>query len=226
MRADHGAMKLTTPKRRRRAFIESYEFPMALKNKIRDELDGDRPVNVALEGLREWYLACLEAGPEATLGMPSRAVDVAWHEMILMTRTYHHFCERAFGYYLHHSPEAVMDAPMRDGLARTLAVVERNRALTMAGIPMLFAIDSELDLVGGQSWAEARHRLAARPPALPRPRRRPRVVRRRLRRRLLDRRRRWAVAAAAVVAAAAAAVRPPRARRRRTPARGVRTRAG
>jgi hypothetical protein len=147
-------MKLmTTPKRRRRAFIEGYEFPMALKNKLRDELDSDRPVSVALEGLRQWYLACLEAGPKATLGMPSRAVDIAWHEMILMTRTYHHFCEQAFGYYLHHSPESVMDEPMRDGLARTLAAVERNRALTMAGIPMLFAIDSELDLVDGVRWA-------------------------------------------------------------------------
>jgi uncharacterized membrane protein YgcG len=146
-------MKLMTPKRRRRAFIEGYEFPMALKNKLREELDGDRPIGVALEGLREWYLACLEAGPKATLGMPSRAVDIAWHEMILLTRTYHHFCERAFGYYLHHSPEAIMDAPMRDGLARTLAAVDRNRALTMAGIPMLFAIDSELDLVDGQLWA-------------------------------------------------------------------------
>jgi hypothetical protein len=153
--ADDDAMKITTSRRRRRAFIEGYEFPMALKNKLRDELDGDRPVGVALEGLREWYLACLEAGPKATLGMPSRAVDIAWHEMILMTRTYHHFCERAFGHYLHHSPEAVMDEPMRDGLARTLAVVERNRALTMAGVPLLFAIDSELDLEGGHAWQEA-----------------------------------------------------------------------
>jgi hypothetical protein len=147
-------MQLMTSKRRRRAFIEGYEFPMALRNKVREELESDRPVNVALEGLREWYLACLDAGPKATLGMPSRAVDVAWHEMILMTRTYHHFCERAFGYYLHHSPEAVMDEPMRDGLARTLAVVDRNRALNMAGVPLLFAIDSELDLAGGQTWAE------------------------------------------------------------------------
>ena len=147
-------MKLTT-RSRRRAFIEGYEFPMALKNKLREELDADRPVNVALEGLRQWYLACLRAGPKASLGMPSHAVDIAWHEMILMTRTYHHFCERAFGYYLHHSPEAVMDEPMRDGLARTLAAVERNQALTMAGVPMLFAIDGELDLAGGQAWAAA-----------------------------------------------------------------------
>jgi hypothetical protein len=48
-----------------------------------------------------------------------------------------------------------MDAPMRDGLARTLAAVERNKALTMAGVPMLFAIDSELDLEGGHAWQEA-----------------------------------------------------------------------
>jgi hypothetical protein len=148
-------MKLMTSRRRRRAFIEGYEFPLALRNKLREVLDGDRPVNVALEGLREWYLVCHDAGPDAMLGMPSRAVDVAWHEMILMTRTYHHFCERAFGYYLHHSPEAIMDEPMRDGLARTLATVERNRAAALAGVPLLFAIDSELDLAGGHAWAEA-----------------------------------------------------------------------
>jgi hypothetical protein len=139
--------------KRRRAFIEGYEFPMALRNKLREELDADRPVSVALEGLREWYLACLDAGPDATLGMPSRAVDIAWHEMILMTRTYHHFCERAFGYYLHHSPEAVMDQPMRDGLARTLAVLE-SQSVMVAGVPLLFAIDGELGIEDGQSWAE------------------------------------------------------------------------
>jgi hypothetical protein len=144
-------MKLITRKRRR-AFIQGYEFPLALKNKLRDELEADRPVNVALEGLREWYLACLAAGPKASLGMPSRAVDIAWHEMILMTRTYHHFCERAFGYYLHHSPEAVMDEPMRDSLARTLHAVEGSGVTMMAGVPLLFAIDEELGLEGGHTW--------------------------------------------------------------------------
>jgi hypothetical protein len=146
-------MKLTTTKRRRRAFIEGYEFPMALQNKLREELEGDRPVGVALEGLREWYLACLEAGPKATLGMPSRAVDVAWHEMILMTRTYHHFCERAFGYYLHHSPEETMDEAMPAGLRRTLATLEREPMVPgYLGIPFLFALDGELGIQDGQTW--------------------------------------------------------------------------
>jgi hypothetical protein len=129
-------------RKRRRAFIESYEFPAALRAKLRQRLDNEHQVAVALEGLREWYLACLHAGG-ATLGMPSRAVDIAWHEMILMTRTYHAFCERAFGHYLHHSPEAIMDEPMRDSLARTAAVA-----------PLLFAIDGELAIEGGQIWAQ------------------------------------------------------------------------
>jgi hypothetical protein len=136
---------------RRRAFIESYAFPGVLRDKVSEELG--IPAGIALEGLREWYLACLDA-PRDVLGMPSRAVDVAWHEMILMTRIYTSFCERAFGHYLHHSPEAVMDEPMTDSLARTLAVVDA-RSAAIAGVPLLFAIDDELGLEDGHSWAEA-----------------------------------------------------------------------
>ncbi len=138
--------------RRRRAFIESYAFPLALREEVASEL-GTGQAEVALEGLRQWYLACLDA-PGEVLGMPSRAVDVAWHEMILMTRAYSSFCERAFGHYLHHSPEAVMDEPMTDSLARTLAVVDA-RSAAIAGVPLLFAIDDELGLEDGHSWAEA-----------------------------------------------------------------------
>jgi hypothetical protein len=140
---------------RRRAFVESYEFPVALEIKLRDYFDGDREVQVALEGLREWYLACLDA-PGESLGMPSRVVDIAWHEMILMTRTYHAFCERAFGFYLHHSPEALMDEPLQYSLARTLAVLEsRPDVGAVAGVPLLFAIDGQLRPEDGFVWDEA-----------------------------------------------------------------------
>ena len=44
--------------------------------------------------------------------MPSKAVDEAWHEMILITREYTYFCERAFGRYLHHNPDSTIDVPM------------------------------------------------------------------------------------------------------------------
>lgn len=136
--------------RRRRAFIEGYDFPPALRAKLRKTFDDDRHVQIALEGLREWYLVCLAASGRM-LGMPSRAVDVAWHEMILMTREYHHFCERAFGTYLHHTPESEMDEPMRSSLANTLAVVE-SQSLTVAGVPLLFAVDRQLEIEDGYFW--------------------------------------------------------------------------
>jgi hypothetical protein len=147
----------TRSRKRRRAFIESYEFPAALRAKLREKLDSEHQVAVALEGLRQWYLACLHAGRE-TLGMPSRAVDIAWHEMILMTRTYHAFCDRAFGHYLHHTPDALMTESMDDSLARTLAAA-----------PLLFAVDSELGIEDGQVWNEREmERLrAAQPRSIP-----------------------------------------------------------
>jgi hypothetical protein len=146
--------------RRRRAFIEGYAFPRALTKKLREEFESEYQVPIALEGLRTWYLACLDA-PGETLGMPSRAVDVAWHEMILMTRAYHHFCKRAFGRYLHHDPEAVMDEPMQAGLARTLSVVGNE---SIGGVPLLFAIDGRLGIENGYVWEPgdiARLRAAA-----------------------------------------------------------------
>jgi hypothetical protein len=132
---------------RRRAFIKSYAFPSALRVKLREHFEDEHQVDVALEGLREWYLACLSA-PGETLGMPSRVVDIAWHEMILMTRTYHWFCEQAFGHYLHHSPEAVMDEPLDAGLARTLRVLETESL----AVPLLFTVDGELGVEDGYLW--------------------------------------------------------------------------
>jgi hypothetical protein len=146
--------------KRRRAFIESYDFPLALRSKLRDKLESEHDIDVALDGVRAWYLACLDA-PGEMLGMPSRAVDLAWHEMILMTRAYHAFCDRAFGHYLHHTPDSVRDEPMPDSLARTLAAVD-GRSAAIAGVPLLFAIDGELGIEDGYAWdAPAIERLRA-----------------------------------------------------------------
>jgi uncharacterized membrane protein YgcG len=136
--------------RRRRAFIEKYAFPGTLRAKLRETFTDDRQVAIALEGLRGWYLVCLAARGRM-LGMPSKAVDVAWHEMILMTREYHHFCDSAFGTYLHHTPESAMEVPMRSSLATTLALVE-SQGLMVAGVPLLFAVDQQMDIEDGFFW--------------------------------------------------------------------------
>jgi hypothetical protein len=139
----------------RRRFIAGYAFPAALMERVNDnyepELD-ELQLSVVLQGLRAWFLACLQAGRKP-LGMPSQAVDTAWHEFILMTREYHAFCERAFGRYLHHSPEATMNGSYVDALRRTLRILDREQPGATAGsVPFLFAVDSHVGLAEGNEW--------------------------------------------------------------------------
>ena len=47
--------------------------------------------------------------------MPSRAVDEAWHGLILCTARYAAFCDRAYGRFLHHHPEGAAPAGSRAG---------------------------------------------------------------------------------------------------------------
>ena len=140
---------------RRRIYIESYSFPSALREKLEAHPDLDlsgSQISLVLDGLRTWFVACLYADGK-TLGMPSRAVDIAWHEFILMTREYQSFCDEAFGYYLHHSPEETMDEAMPGPLRRTLLTTEREPMVPgYVGIPFLFALDGELGLPDGQKW--------------------------------------------------------------------------
>jgi hypothetical protein len=138
----------------RRRYIETYEFPNALRTKLREELGDTRTAEIALDGLRGWYLACLYADG-ALIGMPSKAVDEAWHEMILMTREYSWFCQRAFGRYLHHSPDSTLDLPMDTILTETLAVIDTHQ------LPMtLFTADTDAGLDDGYHWkATDLHRM-------------------------------------------------------------------
>src|SRR3954468_20234028 len=135
-------------RRGRRRFIENYAFAEGLTDKLVEELGDRRAAEVALQGLRGWYLACLYADGEL-IGMPSRAVDVAWHEMILRTREYTYFCSRAFGAYLHHPPDSTLDVPMSMILPSTLEIVEKH------SLPMtLFTADAETGVDDGYECNE------------------------------------------------------------------------
>lgn len=35
---------------------------------------------------------------------PSERIDLAWHEFLLFTKEYHRFCQRMFGFFIHHNP--------------------------------------------------------------------------------------------------------------------------
>src|SRR2546423_12757178 len=129
-------MRLHDP---RPAFIESYVFPLALGEKLRETYPHlrEQDVVIVLDGLRSWFLACLDAKGKL-IGMPSRAVDAAWHEFILMTREYHAFCDQAFERYLHHEPESAMAMPMGKAIGRAVKVVARRDHTPSEALPQLF----------------------------------------------------------------------------------------
>jgi hypothetical protein len=57
-------------------------------------------------GLRQWLRCCAPAlRDHQVIGMPSHAVDEAWHGLILCTARYSAFCTKAYGEFLHHHPE-------------------------------------------------------------------------------------------------------------------------
>lgn len=137
-----------------RLFIEEYRFPDALRDKLRERHEHltDADVDRVLEGLRDWFRLSKRANGQM-LGMPSRVVDDAWHEFILMTRVYHQFCDGAFGRYLHHTPNAVAGKPVTDAIPRTLALLEKDAPPSADGsLPRLFTIDGELDVARGRRW--------------------------------------------------------------------------
>ena len=148
----------------RAAYIQKYTFPAELRNRLQRNhdlsLEGSGRV---LEGLRQYFLACLAAqrSPIAKeVGMPSKAVDAAWHEFIVLTKEYASFCEKAFGRYLHHTPNAMMATPASAALANTLHQL-KGESPTPAGwamvgtVPLIFAIDRELGFEGGHVYDES-----------------------------------------------------------------------
>ena len=58
------------------------------------------------KGLRQWLRCCAPAMRDGqVIGMPSHAVDEAWHGLILCTARYSAFCSSAYGQFLHHHPD-------------------------------------------------------------------------------------------------------------------------
>jgi len=151
-------------KAKRRTFIEQYKFPAALRAKIlfKHQNLSENQMFQVLEGLRQFFLVCAIAnavGKKRSFGMPSKIVDDAWHEFILMSREYSRFCDQAFGGYLHHTP-AGSDESDDKSLLRTLHQLKSDHAnhagwAMLGGIPLLFALDKAMAVEGGQHYDQA-----------------------------------------------------------------------
>ncbi len=110
------------------------------------------PREVVETGLRQWLRCCAAAlRDDQLIGMPSRAVDEAWHGLILCTARYQAFCAEAYGKFMHHHPVGGAPAnspaatdPMDDQLRRTVI------AWTLVAMPgeqcVLWDLDERLGL--------------------------------------------------------------------------------
>lgn len=142
----------------RARYLDNFPLHKLLDRRLaarRPELDAAQRATV-LDGLREYFLFCRQAG-RRMVAMPSQAADDAWHEFILFTRQYDAFCRQAFGRFLHHTPAEAMRSPTQasEGLRRAWRLasahegIDRNKP---ERLPRLFALDAHLGIAGGFAY--------------------------------------------------------------------------
>lgn len=139
--------------------IQRVTFPKGARRELREMYPS---MTVAQEelvtaALRDYFRIAFMAQPRV-VAMPSKAVDVLWHEFILATHEYHRFCQKAFGRYLHHVPNDAMGNPerVRDSLKRcwrSACMLEDIDPLKPDRLPRLFRVDAELNIPGGYHYA-------------------------------------------------------------------------
>lgn len=89
-----------------------------------------QPRELVETGLRQWLRCCAAALQDnQVIGMPSHAVDEAWHGLILCTARYAAFCDTAYGRFLHHHPEGGAPAKI---LAAAESTAEQLRRTVIA----------------------------------------------------------------------------------------------
>ena len=141
------------------AYIQSYKFPNKVTNRLQEVYPhlSDEDVKKVLRALRDYFHICHEA-KNKMVSMPSQVVDVAWHEFILFTREYQSFCSHALGRFLHHTPSEAMKSPTiaQDGIKRAWRIAcakEKIDPNTPSRLPLIFAIDAQLNIQDGFKYA-------------------------------------------------------------------------
>lgn len=139
--------------------ISQFVFPPSIAKKLQDAYPHltDAQAATVMNGLREYFHISAMAGGRM-VAMPSKAVDVAWHEFILFTRPYHQFCRTALGRFLHHTPSEAMRTPTlaQHGIKRAWRLSCKREGInpaTPARLPLLFAIDAMLAIPDGYRYA-------------------------------------------------------------------------
>ena len=120
-----------------------------------------QPRTLVETGLRQWLRCCGAALRDGqVIGMPSHAVDEAWHGLILCTGRYERFCAAAYGRFLHHFPEGD-GPPRRDADPMPVQLGRAVVAWSMVARPGEDCVLWDLDATVGveQPWGVHRERV-------------------------------------------------------------------
>ncbi len=144
--------------RRKINFINSFEFPKGLLEKLQGKYEKLSPSDILLvcDGLRQFF-RCYIKSRCLHISMPSKVVDELWHEFILYTRDYQQFCDAAFDTFFHHQPAISLDHSTADqlgnqGLRRLWLYACKDEGMSPQNpseLPLLFSLDADLDIEGG-----------------------------------------------------------------------------
>jgi hypothetical protein len=139
--------------------LKKYRFHHSITLKLHTRYPHLEPhqINLIFTALRDYFWICQKA-KKKYISMPSQAVDEAWHEFILSTRSYTAFCTKTFGYFLHHNPAETMrsQAAAYDGIKLTWQLACRKENIDPQKplrLPLLFAIDAMLKIPDGFQYS-------------------------------------------------------------------------
>lgn len=145
---------------RRRTYIQNYNLTF-LRPKLRKYHPtlSDTDLPQVESGLKQFFLANLLLKGQS-LAMPSKVVDTLWHEFILHTKTYHEFCQQAFGRFLHHCPSEAMQGSNKAQLSirktwRACCSIASISPRKPHQLPILFALDAQLHIPDGYYYTTA-----------------------------------------------------------------------
>ncbi len=139
----------------RRQFLEQFRMPDAVLGRFRQKHPDLNSAQEKLvrDGLQQYFQICQRARGRF-VSMPSQVVDDLWHDFILFTRHYRHFCDQAFGRFMHHTPVEAMPTPQlaTAGIRRTwfhACRIEGIDPKQPSRLPLLFALDAQLGIADG-----------------------------------------------------------------------------
>jgi hypothetical protein len=139
-------------------FIKNYTFHKRIQEKVKEHYPhlSDEEINKVIFALRDYFFIANRAYGK-TIAMPSKVVDVAWHEFIIFTKEYEYFCKHAFDKFFHHTPtEPIANKKTIDeSLKRTwkYACFKENIIPSSPDkLPLLFAIDKFLKIKDGNIY--------------------------------------------------------------------------